>query len=103
MLYYIIAALIANAIAHILSFQKLKQAEDSNATGVLAFVFINALIALFLGLDLSWAKWLAIAFPAIGGLALLITTIVKGKGGWIDYTILGLDMLIIFLTVTNYF
>jgi len=103
MLYLLISAFVANAIAHIISFQKLKKAKDANAAGVLAFVFINALIALLIGLGFSWAKWPAIAFPAIGGLALFFTTLIQGKGGWIDYVILALDILIISLVLTLYF
>lgn len=40
----LIIALIANAIAHIVSFLKLNQVKAPNRMGVLAFVFINAAI-----------------------------------------------------------
>ena len=102
MRYYIIAALIANAVAHIISFRKLKQAEDSNATGVLAFVFINAIIAVLIWQEFAWAKWLALIFPVVGGTALLITTILRGKGTWIDYLILILDIVIIGMVLKSF-
>lgn len=98
----LIYLLISNAIAHIISYTKLKQAKAPNAMGVLAFVFINAIIAILLWQGLNWAKWLALAFPLIGGFGLLITTILKKKGTWIDYIIFVLDILIIFLIIKNY-
>ena len=99
----IIALLVVNAAAHIISFQKLKKAKAPNSMGVLAFVFINALIALLLWQGLSWAKWLVLIFPAVGGLGLLITSILKGKGTWIDYLILVLDIAIVGLVLKQYF
>jgi len=98
----IIALLLVNAVAHIISFQKLKRTKAPNAMGVLVFVFINALIAILLWQGLSWAKWLALIFPAVGGLALFIGTILKGNGAWIDYVILTLDILILAL-ILNYY
>jgi len=98
----IIALYIANAIAHIISYQRLRKVKAPNARGVLAFVFINALIALLFWQGLNWAKWLAFIFPAVGGLALLFGTILKGKGTWIDYVILALDIVIVSLVLNFY-
>jgi len=98
----IISLFIANAAAHIISYQKLKQVKAPNAMGVLAFVFINALIAVFLWQSLEWAKWLALIFPTVGGLGLLMTTILKRKGTWIDYVILILDIAIVGLVLNHY-
>lgn len=97
----LIYLLIANAVAHIVSFVKLNQVKAPNAMGVLAFVFINAGIAALLWQGFAWAKWLALAFPFIGGLGLLFTTILKKKGTWIDYIILVLDIFIVALVLMN--
>lgn len=97
----IISLLLANAVAHIVSYLKLRKVKAPNATGVLAFVFINALIAILIWQGLAWAKWLALIFPAVGGLALLFTTILRGKGTWIDYVILILDIIIISLVLIH--
>jgi len=99
----IIILLILNAIAHIFSFRKLKAENSSNANGVAGFIFINAVLALILGLGFSWAKFPVLIFPAIGALGLLFTTIFKGEGTLIDFTILILDILIIGLTLKFYF
>lgn len=99
----IIALFLANAIAHIISYNNLRKTKSPNANGVLVFVFINALLALLLWQKLSWAKWLALIFPAIGGLGLITTTISKGKGTWIDYVILILDIAIVGLILKHYF
>ena len=64
---------------------------------------INAIIAFLIYSQLSWAKWLAVFFPTLGVSALLISTILKGKGAFIDYIILLLDVLIIFLTIKHFF
>jgi len=98
----IISVLIANAIAHIISFQKLRKAEAPNSMGVLAFVFLNFIIAFLLWQGIAWAKWLALIFPATGGLGLLVTTILKSKGTWIDYVILVLDIVIVGLVLYYY-
>ncbi|NME72666.1 hypothetical protein [Flammeovirga aprica] len=99
----IIALFIANATAHIISFQKLKKVEAPNSTGVLAFVFINALIVLLLWQSFVWAKWPALLFPVLGGFGLFLTTIIKEKGTWIDYVIFLLDIIIISLVLDYYF
>jgi len=54
----IIALLIANAIAHVFSYIKLNKQKDPGATGVLAFVFINAIVAALFWLEFDWSKWL---------------------------------------------
>jgi len=94
---FIIILFVLNAVAHIISHKKLKAADSTLSNGVLAFVFINGIIALLLLLGINWVNWLAIIFPLIGGLALLFTTILKGKGTLIDYIILILDVWIIIL------
>lgn len=99
----LISLFVANAIAHVISYIRLNQAKAPNATGVLGFVFINAIIAVLLYLTFGWVKWLALAFPLIGGLALLTTTILRGKGTWIDYVILVLDIIIVGLVLKYYF
>jgi len=91
----IIGVFAANCIAHVVSFLKLKELKSSDASGVIVFAFINAIVALILFLGTSWAKWLALAVPLIGGGALLFTKIIKGQGTWIDYLILILDILAI--------
>ena len=98
----IIALFIANVLAHIISFLRLRKVKAPNATGVLAFVFINATIVLLFWQGLTWAKWLALIFPTVGGLALLFGNILKGKETWIDYLILALDIVIVGL-VLNYY
>ena len=99
----IIWMFIANALAHIISYQKLSKAKAPNKMGVLAFVFINILIAILLWQRFEWAKWVAIVFPIVGGLGLLFTTILKRKGIWIDYTIFVLDIVIVGLVLYNFF
>ena len=99
MLITIILLFVANSILHSVSYLKLKQAKASNATGVLVFVFINVIIAFLLWQVMYWAKWLALIFTALGALGLLFTTIFKGKGTWIDYLILILDVVIVVLTI----
>jgi len=98
----IIGLLVANAIAHVVSFKKLKDANDNSANGVAAFVVINLALAVILGLGFAWAKWPVLLFPLIGGLGLLLTTIIKGKGTWIDYVILILDIAIVGLVLNHY-
>lgn len=97
----LIYLLIANAIAHIISFVKLNKIKAPNAMGVLLFVFINAIIAFLLWQGFAWVKWLALAFPLLGSLGLLFTTILKKKGTWIDYIILMLDIFIVSLVLMN--
>jgi len=99
----IVIALLANTVAHVISYLKLRSIKAPNATGVLVFAIINAAIALLLWQGIDWAKWLALAFPIIGGLGLLTVTILKGKGTWIDYIILVLDIVIITLVLNYYF
>ena len=101
MVLIIVTLLLANAVAHIISYLQLKKVNAPHATGVLAFVFINMTLALLLWQDLDWTKWLALAFPAIGGFGLLTTTILK-SGTWVDYVILVLDIAIVALVLMNY-
>lgn len=99
----LISLFIANAVAHIISYVKPQQAKAPNVMGVLAFVFINAIIALLLWQNMDWAKWPALIFPSVGGLGLLGTTIIQGKGTWIDYVILVLDIVVIGLVLSQFF
>lgn len=94
---------IANAIAHIISYQKLKKTKAPNTIGVLTFVTINLVMAFLLWKDVAWSKWLALIFPIIGGLGLLFTAILKGKGTWIDYVILILDILLVSFVLQHFF
>ena len=103
MLTTIIALFVVNAVAHIISFQRLRKIKAPNATGTLAFVFINFMIAFLLWQGLVWSKWLALIFPVVGGLGLLVTTILKSKGTRIDYVILALDIAIVELVLNHYF
>lgn len=102
MLITIIALFVINAIAHIISYIKLRQIKAPNTMGVLIFVFINVLIVILLWQGLSWAKWTALIFPIIGGLGLFTTTILKGKGIWIDFIILVLDIVIVGLVLNHF-
>lgn len=95
----IVIALIANTITHIVSYIQLSKVKAPNAMGVLAFVFINAIIALLIWQGFAWSKWLAVIFPLIGGTALFITSIAKGNGQWVDYVIFALDMAIVALAL----
>jgi len=98
----IILLLILNAIAHVFSYIKLNKQKDPGATGVLAFVFINAIVAALFYIGYDWSKWLVLAFPAIGGLGLFITSLMKGKGTLIDYIIFALDVALVALILRYY-
>jgi len=98
----IIGLLVANAIAHIISFKKLRDANDNGANGVATFIGINLALSVIIGLGFAWAKWPVLIFPLIGGLGLLLTTVVKGKGSWIDYIILFLDVAIVGIVLNHY-
>lgn len=98
----VLALLIANAIAHIISFIQLRKAKSPNAIGVLVFAFINGVLAVLLWLGVTWSPWLILAFATIGAIGLLTTTIIPKKGTWIDYVILLLDMAIVGLTYFSF-
>jgi len=102
-MFTIIGLLIANAIAHIISFVRLNKINSPDKNGVLAFVFINAIVAVLLWQGIDWAKYLALIFPLLGGLGLLFTNILKGKGTWIDYLILALDVALVVLIINYIF
>jgi hypothetical protein len=99
----LIILFVINAVAHIISYRKLKATNAPNTLGVLGFIFINIVLALLFWQDVSWAKWLGLIFPAIGGLGLFFSTLIKGRGTWIDCFILILDILIIGFILTTYF
>lgn len=96
----VLALLISNAIAHIISFIQLRKAKSPNAIGVLVFAFINGVLAVLLWQNVVWATWLIVAFTLIGSVGLLSTTLIPKKGKWIDYVILLLDISIIGLSFT---
>ena len=87
--------LFLNAIAHIIAFLKLNREQSPNRWGVLAFVFIDAILGVMLFTGPDWAQYLAIIFPALGGIALM-TQIMRGEpADWIDYSIIALDVLVV--------
>ncbi len=90
---------VVNAATHVVSYRQLAAKGAPNRGGVLLFVVINAVLAVLVGLDLSWAKWPAVAFPLFGGLGLTATTIRPGKGTPIDFAILGLDITTVVLVL----
>lgn len=86
--------LIANAIAHVVSFNQLYKVNALDAVGVFVFILINVLLAGLLWQALSWAPWLILIFTLIGGTGLLASRFIPKKAQWIDYVILLLDTLI---------
>eukprot|EP00542_Grammatophora_oceanica_P000169 CAMPEP_0194071370 /NCGR_PEP_ID=MMETSP0009_2-20130614/88673_1 /TAXON_ID=210454 /ORGANISM="Grammatophora oceanica, Strain CCMP 410" /LENGTH=99 /DNA_ID=CAMNT_0038724689 /DNA_START=617 /DNA_END=913 /DNA_ORIENTATION=+ len=83
---------VANAVCHLVSYRQLSKAKGPGSTGVLAFVGINAGLAFATAKDVVWAQWPGITLPAIGGLGLFATKLVKGEGKAIDYTIFAIDV-----------
>jgi len=99
---WVIAVLfVLNAVAHVVSYRQLSARSAPNSGGVLAFAVINAVLAVLVGIDVSWAKWPALVFPALGGMGLLATTIAPRKGTPIDFTILGLDIVTVVLVIVG--
>ena len=99
----ILALFWLNAISHVISFVKLNKTDDPIKNGVLAFVFINAIIAILLYQGVTWGKYPALIFPMLGGMALLVSTLLKGKGTWIDFVIFGIDVVTIGLVIAFFF
>ena len=98
MLYLLLGALLANALAHVYSYRQLSKEQSENALGVLVFAFVNASLAGLLWFQIEWAHWPTLILPLLGATGLSITTLIPGKGGVVDYIILLLDILIIGLT-----
>jgi hypothetical protein len=99
----VIYLLFANSVMHIVSFIALSRQKASNRMGVLAFAIINAAVGILLIQDFSWARWLALIFPAIGFTGLCITIKKSLSPKIVDYTILGLDAAIIISMVRALF
>jgi hypothetical protein len=93
----VIYLLFANSVMHIISFIALSRQKAPNRMGVLAFAIINAAVGTLLVQDFSWARWLALIFPAIGFTGLSITIKKSLSPKIVDYTILVLDAAIIIL------
>lgn len=99
----IITLLMANAIAHVISFVQLRKVQSPHATGVFIFIFVNALLAGLVWFNVNWAMYLVLIGAIIGCLGLLITTLLPKKGQWVDYVILLLDISIISLSALAVF
>lgn len=91
----IITCLVLNAIMHVVSFYYLNKQQENSRWGVFAFVLINIIIALLLQMNISWAIYLAIVFPVIGGIGLMATLKASKAPLWVDLSILGLDLTLI--------
>lgn len=85
---------IINGISHIFLFRKLKRTNEPNPTLALPFVLIYPLFGILIWQGIGWVKWAALVIPILGLLALLSTSITKGKGQLIDYFIAILDTII---------
>ena len=94
MLKLLVVLFIINGISHIFLFKKLKRTNESNPASALPFVLIYTLFGILIWQDVSWVKWPALVIPVLGLLALLLTSIFKGKGQFIDYFIAILDTAI---------
>lgn len=102
-MYIIIFLFVLNAIAHLVSFWKLPNKKNSDAGGILGFAILNTGIAYLLWQGFDWAKWFALILPIIGGAGLFSTSIIKGKGRWIDYLIFLIDVVIVYFVATTLF
>lgn len=98
----LISLCILNTLAHLVAFKQLSKAKDPSKIGVLIFAFINTSLALLFSYRIEWAKWPALIFPLLGGSLLVFTTILKGKGTWIEYVLLLLDIGIIITVLTKF-
>ena len=93
----LVILLVANAVVHLLSFNALNMSKDKNRWAVFAFAIINAVLVILIKAGFPWARYLALLFPLIGGIALLTQLSKSNSPRWMDYTILLLDALIIVL------
>lgn len=98
----VIILLLINAFFHAISFFLLRNDKAPSRWGVLAFVIINTVIGVSLLKGTEWAEFLALAFPLIGGVGLSLQ-IKKTKYPYIDYVILGLDILIVGIMLYLFF
>lgn len=89
--------LLINAVSHFIGFRGLQRAGGSSTQIVAfaAFVGINAALGVLVLAGLDWSEWLAIVFPAIGGLSLGATLRDFAAPRWLAYTILGLDIALV--------
>jgi hypothetical protein len=86
--------LFANAAAHLVGFRALRQVNGARTHVVAfgAFVAINAALGSLVLAGAGWSEWLAIAFPALGGLSLAATMPAFVAPRWMAYTVLSLDV-----------
>ena len=90
----LLALFVINGISHIFLVRKLKRTNEPNPTAALPFVLIYPLFGILIWQGIDWVKWPALVIPILGLLALLLTSITKGKGQFIDYFIAILDTII---------
>ncbi len=90
----LLALFTVNGISHIFLFRKLKRTNEPNPTSALPFVLLYILFGILIWQGVGWVKWPALVIPILGLLALLLTSISKGKGQFIDYFIAILDAVI---------
>ena len=99
----LLALFVINGISHIFFYRKLKRTNEPNPSSALPFVLLYPLFGLLIWLGISWVKWPALIIPILGLLALLLTSILKGKGQIIDYFIAVLDTVIPVLVFLYFF
>ena len=94
---------IINGIAHIFLYSKLRRTNEPNSTSALPFVLIYPIFGILIWQGIDWVKWPASVIPVLGLLALLFTSIFKGKAQFIDYFIAILDTVIPILVLMYLF
>ena len=99
----LLALFVINGIAHIFLFRKLKRTNEPNPTSALPFVLIYPIFGILIWQGIDSIKWPALVVPILGLLALLFTSIFKGKGQFIDYFIAILDTMIPILVFLHLF
>lgn len=89
--------LFGNAAAHFVGFRALRQVGGSpiHTAAFGGFVVVNAVLGLLVLSGLDWSEWLAIVFPALGGLSLGATLGAFEASRWIAYTVLALDVALV--------
>ena len=89
--------LFGNAAAHFVGFRALRQVDGASThiSAFGAFVVINAALGFLVLAGVGWSEWLAIVFPALGGLGLGITLGEFEAPRWIAYTVLALDVALV--------
>ena len=99
----LLALFVINGIAHIFLYRKLKRTKEPNPTSALPFVLIYPIFGILIWQCIDWVKWPSLVIPILGLLALLFTSILKGKGQFIDYFIAILDTVIPILVLLYLF